>query len=146
MTLVIWRPRTALAASEQVAAGPVLVMTRTGSRPFIAGRPAWMKIACLEPIGPSPVSRRRCGTSGLALWDLRDCSRVAARPIVGTVASLWRTRVTWMGDDKVVIQAESLSKRYGRVQALDRLSLEVRAGEVLGFLGPNGAGKPDTKL
>jgi ABC-2 type transport system ATP-binding protein len=40
--------------------------------------------------------------------------------------------------------AESLSKRYGRTQALDRLTLEVRAGEVLGFLGPNGAGKTTT--
>jgi ABC-2 type transport system ATP-binding protein len=34
-----------------------------------------------------------------------------------------------------------LSKRYGRVMALDRLDLEVPVGEVLGLLGPNGAGK-----
>jgi beta-exotoxin I transport system ATP-binding protein len=49
-----------------------------------------------------------------------------------------------MGDGRVVVQAESLSKRYGHVQALDRLSLDVRAGEVVGFLGPNGAGKTTT--
>jgi beta-exotoxin I transport system ATP-binding protein len=49
-----------------------------------------------------------------------------------------------MIDHTAVIQADSLSKRYGRVQALDRLNLEVRAGEVLGFLGPNGAGKTTT--
>jgi ABC-2 type transport system ATP-binding protein len=44
----------------------------------------------------------------------------------------------------VVASANSLTKWYGRVLALDRLTLEVRAGEVLGFLGPNGAGKTTT--
>jgi ABC-2 type transport system ATP-binding protein len=43
-----------------------------------------------------------------------------------------------------VVRTESLSKRYGRVQALDGLSMDVRPGEVLGFLGPNGAGKTTT--
>lgn len=43
-----------------------------------------------------------------------------------------------------MVRTESLSKRYGRLLALDGLSLDVRAGEVLGFLGPNGAGKTTT--
>jgi ABC-2 type transport system ATP-binding protein len=47
-------------------------------------------------------------------------------------------------DSAVVARTESLTKRFGRVLALDRLMLEVRAGEVLGFLGPNGAGKTTT--
>ena len=46
--------------------------------------------------------------------------------------------------DHEVVQTRSLTKRYGRVLALDGLDLEVRAGEVLGFLGPNGAGKTTT--
>src|SRR6516225_5812775 len=46
--------------------------------------------------------------------------------------------------DPAVVGTESLTKRYGRLLALDRLTLEVRAGEVLGFLGPNGAGKTTT--
>ena len=37
-----------------------------------------------------------------------------------------------------------LSKRYGRVSALEDLTLQVTEGEVLGFLGPNGAGKTTT--
>jgi ABC-2 type transport system ATP-binding protein len=39
---------------------------------------------------------------------------------------------------------EGVSKRFGNVQAVDDLSLEVQAGEVFGFLGPNGAGKTTT--
>ncbi|MUV90855.1 ATP-binding cassette domain-containing protein [Halapricum sp. CBA1109] len=39
------------------------------------------------------------------------------------------------------ITADSLSKTYGTVTALDRVDLTVEAGEVFGFLGPNGAGK-----
>jgi ABC-2 type transport system ATP-binding protein len=40
-----------------------------------------------------------------------------------------------------VLELLNLSKRYGAVVALDGLSFEVDAGQVLGFVGPNGAGK-----
>ena len=43
-----------------------------------------------------------------------------------------------------VIQTFSLSKQYGRIQALDDLNLTVHSGDVFGFLGPNGAGKTTT--
>jgi ABC-2 type transport system ATP-binding protein len=42
------------------------------------------------------------------------------------------------------IDARSLSKKYGNLVAVDELSFQVEAGEVLGFLGPNGAGKSTT--
>ncbi|WP_405421715.1 ATP-binding cassette domain-containing protein [Streptomyces erythrochromogenes] len=42
------------------------------------------------------------------------------------------------------LRTQSLTKRYGRVLALDGLDLSVPAGEVFGFLGPNGAGKSTT--
>ncbi len=45
-----------------------------------------------------------------------------------------------------VIETLDLSKRYGDTLAVDRLTLEVRAGEIFGFLGPNGAGKTTTLL
>jgi ABC-2 type transport system ATP-binding protein len=40
-----------------------------------------------------------------------------------------------------ILRVSSLTKRFGDLTAVDRLSLEVRRGEILGFLGPNGAGK-----
>jgi len=39
---------------------------------------------------------------------------------------------------------EDVSKRFGRVCAVDRLSLQVEPGHLAGFLGPNGAGKSTT--
>jgi ABC-2 type transport system ATP-binding protein len=42
------------------------------------------------------------------------------------------------------IETLGLGKRYGRVAALEDLSLRVAEGEVFGFLGPNGAGKTTT--
>ncbi|WP_199516625.1 ABC transporter ATP-binding protein [Nucisporomicrobium flavum] len=44
----------------------------------------------------------------------------------------------------VALRAVELTKRYGRLTALDSLNLDVPAGEVFGFLGPNGAGKSTT--
>ena len=42
------------------------------------------------------------------------------------------------------IRAESLTKYYGAVVAVEDLDLAVTPGEVYGFLGPNGAGKTTT--
>jgi len=44
----------------------------------------------------------------------------------------------------VIVRAESLSKRFGNVLAVDDLSFELEAGTITGFLGPNGAGKTTT--
>ena len=43
-----------------------------------------------------------------------------------------------------MIEVQHLSKRYGRVTAVDDVSFTVERGEILGFLGPNGAGKTTT--
>jgi ABC-2 type transport system ATP-binding protein len=43
-----------------------------------------------------------------------------------------------------VIQTDGLTKRYGRVLAVDGLSLNVPRGRIFGLLGPNGSGKTST--
>ena len=43
-----------------------------------------------------------------------------------------------------MIEVRGLTKRYGRVLAVDALSFDVRPGVVTGFLGPNGSGKSTT--
>jgi ABC-2 type transport system ATP-binding protein len=43
-----------------------------------------------------------------------------------------------------MIQIKDIVKTYGKVRALDGLSLQVEPGMVYGFLGPNGAGKTTT--
>jgi len=44
----------------------------------------------------------------------------------------------------MMIQVKNLSKRYGKLAAVDNLNLEIARGEIFGFLGPNGAGKTTT--
>jgi lipooligosaccharide transport system ATP-binding protein len=43
-----------------------------------------------------------------------------------------------------LVQARGLRKRFGVVEAVRGIDIDVRAGEVFGFLGPNGAGKSST--
>jgi ABC-2 type transport system ATP-binding protein len=43
-----------------------------------------------------------------------------------------------------IITTDQLSKRYGKLHAVDGVSLNVRKGEIYGFLGLNGAGKTTT--
>jgi len=45
---------------------------------------------------------------------------------------------------KPVVSAQELSKRFGELRAVDRVSFSVGEGELFGLLGPNGAGKTTT--
>src|SRR5438093_2281029 len=46
-----------------------------------------------------------------------------------------------MPSGQPVVETKELTKQYGRFVALDRLTMSVERGQILGFIGPNGAGK-----
>ena len=47
-------------------------------------------------------------------------------------------------DDGVVVEVRDLVRRFGTFTAVDRVTFDVRRGEIFGLLGPNGAGKTTT--
>jgi ABC-2 type transport system ATP-binding protein len=49
-----------------------------------------------------------------------------------------------LDNEKIIIGVKSLSKRFGKVEAVADVDFEVVRGELFGFLGPNGAGKTTT--
>ncbi|GII33618.1 ABC transporter [Planotetraspora mira] len=49
-----------------------------------------------------------------------------------------------MASMTAVVEAEGLTKFYGRRKGLEDLTLQIQPGEVFGYLGPNGAGKTTT--
>jgi len=45
---------------------------------------------------------------------------------------------------EMIVEVRELARRFGAFMAVDRVSFEVRRGEIFGLLGPNGAGKTTT--
>ncbi len=74
-----------------------------------------------------------------------DAGGATAPPaVVGEADSAGLTPTQTCDDRPVVLATHGLTKRFGKLLAVDHLDLTVCRGEVFGFLGPNGAGKTTT--
>jgi ABC-2 type transport system ATP-binding protein len=49
-----------------------------------------------------------------------------------------------MSENKIAVELNNLTRRFGDFTAVDNINLAVKQGEIFGFLGPNGAGKSTT--
>ncbi|MES2678195.1 MAG: ATP-binding cassette domain-containing protein [Pseudomonadota bacterium] len=47
-------------------------------------------------------------------------------------------------DEKIVIEAQNLTKKFGDFIATNNVNFQIKSGKIFGFLGPNGAGKSTT--
>jgi ABC-2 type transport system ATP-binding protein len=66
---------------------------------------------------------------------------VAQRPAAGPIMF---DGLAGRHDDGAVVQVRDLVRRFGNFTAVNRVSFDVRRGEIFGLLGPNGAGKTTT--
>ena len=53
----------------------------------------------------------------------------------------WNLQFTFNSAMNFAVTVDNAFKRYGRVEALQGVSLSVRTGELFGIIGPDGAGK-----
>jgi branched-chain amino acid transport system ATP-binding protein len=62
-------------------------------------------------------------------------------PTNGSKAKSRRAARSTVRSDEIVLDVEGLSRSYGGITAVDDVTLQLHAGEILGVIGPNGAGK-----
>jgi ABC-2 type transport system ATP-binding protein len=46
-----------------------------------------------------------------------------------------------MSDENIIVQMRNVSRKFGKIQALDNINLDISRGQIIGLLGANGAGK-----
>lgn len=86
---------------------------------------------------------RRLGSLqfGVMALPMGPSSQSAAPGTQDASGATHRSEATLSPPDAGLMSLHQLTKRFGRLAALDAISINIRAGEFLGVCGPNGAGK-----
>jgi ABC-2 type transport system ATP-binding protein len=92
--------------------------------------------AFIDLLGGGPSSE-----SGLSSGKSQS---LESHPQPGATPSPDRQDKSQQPSPAVVVEAKDLTKQFGDFTAADRITFQVRRGEVFGLLGPNGAGKSTT--
>jgi energy-coupling factor transport system ATP-binding protein len=115
-----------------------VVLVPGGGRPVVSGTP--QEVLRDAPVAPPVVELGRvAGWNPLPL-SVRDARRAAAT-LRDRLAEVEPPDRTTHEDAEVVAVTEHLVASYGRVPALNGVSLRLRSGEVVALMGRNGAGK-----
>ncbi|MDO9277450.1 MAG: branched-chain amino acid ABC transporter ATP-binding protein/permease [Polaromonas sp.] len=89
--------------------------------------------------------KRRAATQGLASDAMSiqtlEAQQIKPLPVAAVTAPAANSVGVTAVAPKILLGVRDLSKAFTGVQALDKVSLQVHEGEILGLLGPNGSGK-----
>src|SRR5262249_48343192 len=83
----------------------------------------------------TPVVMQNAGEHISVVWPANIKTQEPVLPL--PASSIYARRLT-------MVVATDLSKRFGGFLAVNRVSFEVREGEIVGLIGPNGSGKSTT--
>src|SRR6185437_6106751 len=122
----------------------IWIYLRTALQQLPIVGPVWkMVLGIIFVLIVTLFRRGICGGIAL-LWERMVGKQAAQPPAAQVVAatpveSAPRKRAPL--DGKVILEAKDITKRYGGLTAVDRVSFEVVEGEIRALIGPNGAGK-----
>ncbi|HVV61025.1 MAG TPA: branched-chain amino acid ABC transporter ATP-binding protein/permease [Pseudolabrys sp.] len=122
----------------------VWIYLRTALQQLPIVGPIWkMVLGIIFVLIVTLFRRGICGGIAL-LWERLTGKEAATPPAAPAAAAVVadntpRTRTPLTG--KVILEARDLTKRYGGLTAVDKVSFEVVEGEIRALIGPNGAGK-----